>query len=260
MAFPAYVNSASGLNYTGTNVPTLATGSLAMTAGNLIVVFVRNGPVTGVTDALGNIYTLRATDTGTLRIYSCANCVGGSSAITATFTAPTPYVSIVAMQFSGMATASELIGAFTTAAVTSGTIIDLAYNTGGFFDALVVGVADIFNNGSFTFTGLVTDSPVAYVEPVADHNSAAFFYRLPGVPLSADTVRATLYPWRVPEEFVGCGVEPTSTTGGAARVTQLAVETLTHPTPDARVGQLVVETLSNFFSEARVTPKMSLRC
>ena len=246
MAIPTFLGATQNSNYTGSTVASISPSALTIGAGQLIVVLVRGANFTGVTDTLGNTYTLQASDGGSLRIYSCANCLGGAGAvITAGFSPATNYVSIVAMFFSGAATSSELVGAFTTAAVTPGTTIDLTYDSGGFFDTIAVGIADVFAGGTFSFGALASASSVGYTEPISDHASASFFYRIVTPPLTADTVRATCTASGAQKNFL-VAVFKSIDTNPPTRLSQLPLEVLRGgdlPAPSLWLSQLPVEIL-----------------
>lgn len=255
MALPAFVNAVQGNNYSGTNFATLSTTSITLTAGNLVTVLVRGGSCT-VADTLGNVYTLRGqgASAAPIWIFSCANCIGGATTITVTFTPAVNFISIVAMQFSGAATSGELIATFSPAPVTVGTTIDATYDTGGVWDAIIVGIADVFASGTFNFTPTTSVAPaLGYTEPIADHTSASFFYRIltPWVSAS-EIVRATCNASGAQKNLLIATFRPASTAVQTVRVTQDVVEVLSLPTPDIRVTQDAVEVLSQ-------VPSSSLR-
>jgi hypothetical protein len=109
----AYVNSATGADPSGGTKTSLSTASFSATAGNLIVVGVRQATdvtiPSGVTDTAGNTYThVAGADSsfgsGELTVWYAANVTASASnVVTATWATPHTYTSVIARQYSGVA-------------------------------------------------------------------------------------------------------------------------------------------------------------
>src|SRR5258706_15713860 len=110
----AFVNAGSAWDTGGTGTANLATGTFAMVAGNLMVVFFRNGggqaPMIGtLSDTAGNTYTQLGNIDGRIEMWYAKNIIGiASGTILAQGTAPTGNLGLVYAQYSGLSVLSPL--------------------------------------------------------------------------------------------------------------------------------------------------------
>lgn len=137
----ALVNS-SGTTNSSSSTSIATTTSLSVTTGNALVVVVKweagtGTTVTSVTDTAGNTYTVDQQ-----RVYGggggepcvamayCVNCTGhASNLITVNFSASVPWRSVLAMQWSGVATSSPTDGTHVQAEGSSGNYATAAITT-----------------------------------------------------------------------------------------------------------------------------------
>jgi hypothetical protein len=132
----AYVNSATGVDNSGTAGTTISTSSFAATAGNLIFVIVKHGSdftsTATVTDTAGNTYTAigslqaNSPNLGASQVFYAHNITGNAgNVVTATLQNACAYREIAVVQYSGIATSNPLGSSPTpvvqTASVSSGT-------------------------------------------------------------------------------------------------------------------------------------------
>lgn len=172
----AYVNSASNLDLSGTGFMTFPV-TINATAGNFIVVTFRDYDVSshiyasGITDTGGNTFAraLNAPDSGNFDAavevwYAQVTTGNASDVITVSWGASTvKYISLLAAQYSGIATASPLdttAGADTIPAQT--TVTSSAFTTTQADELIVCGCANNVGGGTWTpsvgYTNRVSDS------------------------------------------------------------------------------------------------------
>lgn len=249
---PARVNFVQSGFWDGTSGTTFASPAISITTGNTIVACfgadTTAWSVTGIADTAGNTYVKAVNSSSNYReeIWVATNVVGhASNVVTATFSTAVSFRSVCVMQYSGVATASPVdatdyttgpgTGAQTTGTLT-GTATDAVHiltTRWGFGDSTYPSGFTLFT-GSGGGLAEVADKVVTggafsgtYTLPTGHYYVLAVI--LKGVPGAA----------------------------ASARLSQLAVETLSLPVPAARVTQAVVEVLGAVGLAAAATARVS---
>lgn len=161
------VTSTAFGNDTGSSTTTVATGSgtgtvqnLNVTSGQPIIgayACVNGGTVTGVTDTIGNTYTVLTPETtfgSTLVIFYCTSSTGSnaSNVITVTISAAAAFKSVAAVTGTGFDTAALFLDQKTNAAAAATTISPSAALNCGTSDAMIFEVAIATNDRAFDQT------------------------------------------------------------------------------------------------------------
>ena len=161
------VTSTAFGNDTGSSTTTVATGSgtgtvqnLNVTSGQPIIgayACVNGGTVTGVTDTIGNTYTILTPETTfgpTVVIFYCASSTGtnASNVITVTISVAAAFKSVAAVTGTGFDTASILLDQSNNAAAAATTISPAASLNCGTSDAMLFDVAIATNDRAFDQT------------------------------------------------------------------------------------------------------------
>lgn len=179
----AFVTSASGNNYSGSN-GTPAAAAFVATAGHLIVVAIRyfqgaGETITSVTDTAGNTYQVAPgavhTDGGGnhIELWYAMNISGhATNVVTANMSATVPYWSLVAAEYSGLATTSAFDAATSGEEVLGGTdVVSGAFSTAQADELIFAGATVNAASGVWSVgTGLTTvrDQDSQNVTAIAD--------------------------------------------------------------------------------------------
>jgi hypothetical protein len=147
----------SKVSTNASSVSSQATPATSLTAGNLSVVFIRTShPATlnTVVDTAGNVYTLATSYVAAdphLYVYYCENCAGhASNQVTVTLSAGQTFWWVMALQYSGVATAGSLDIAITVRDATALADIASASFSTAVPNELVLMAASVGGFSSFT--------------------------------------------------------------------------------------------------------------
>jgi hypothetical protein len=150
----AFVNGNAGFSAGSTG--TVASAAFVLTAGNTVIVGIRNGndtiPVLSVADTAGNVYrfagkTKVASQTNA-ELWYCTNCLGNATnVVTATLSGADASRGIALVQFSGLATVSPLDVLENDFKASGADILSTAWTT-GVANSVVIAFCNIANTGT----------------------------------------------------------------------------------------------------------------